>query len=61
MATEESEDQRIKNFEEYANGGLAILEEHFKAGSCNLDSLLNFIQAQTAEIQTKKPDLKISI
>ena len=61
MATEESEDQRIKGFEEYANGGLAILEEHFKAGNCNLDSLLNFIRAQTAEIQTKRPDLQISI
>jgi dnd system-associated protein 4 len=61
MATEESEDQRIKSFEEYANAGLAILEEHFKAGNCNLDSLLNFIQAQTTEIQTKKPDLQISI
>jgi dnd system-associated protein 4 len=61
MATEESEDIRIKGFEEYANGGLAILEEHFKTGNCNLDSLLNFIQAQTVEIQTKKPDLQISI
>jgi len=61
MASEDSEDLRIKVFEEYANGGLAILEEHFKAGNCNLDSLLNFIQAQTAEVQTKKPDLHISI
>lgn len=61
MASEEAEDQRIKVFEEYANGGLAILEDHFKAGNCNLDSLLNFIQSQTSEVQTKKPDLQISI
>lgn len=61
MATEESEDRRLKAFEEYANGGLAILDDNFKAGNCNLDSLLNFIQAQTVEIQTKKPDLQISI
>lgn len=61
MASEEAEDQRIKVFEEYANGGLAILEDHFRAGNCNLDSLLNFIQSQTAEVQTKKPDLQISI
>jgi dnd system-associated protein 4 len=61
MATEEAEDQRIKAFEEYANGGLAILDEHFKSGNSNLDALLNFIQAQTAEIQTKNPNLQISI
>ena len=61
MASEEAEDQRIKVFEEYANGGLAILEDYFKVGSCNLDGLLNFIQSQTAEVQTTKPDLQISI
>ncbi len=61
MASEDAEDKRVTSFEEYANGGLAILQEHFKAGNCNLDSLLNFIQAQTAEIYTKKPDLQISI
>lgn len=61
MATEEAEDQRIKAFEEYSNGGLAILDEHFKSGNSNLDSLLNFIQAQTAEVQTKNPNLQISI
>lgn len=61
MATEESETQRLTAFEEYANGGLAVLEEHFKAGNCNLDSLLNFIQAQTSAVTTKGPDLQISI
>ena len=61
MATEEAEDQRLKRFEEYANGGLAILDEHFKTANCNLDSLLNFIQSQTAESQVKKPDLQVSI
>lgn len=61
MASEQAEEDRIKNFEEYANGGLSILDEHFKAGNCNLDSLLNFIQSQTTEIQIKKPDLQITI
>jgi dnd system-associated protein 4 len=60
-ATEESEDERIKVFEEYANGGLAILKEEFDASNGNLDALLSFIQSQTESSAPKTPDLKIAI
>ncbi len=59
--TEESEDERIKVFEEYANGGLAILKEEFEASNYSLDALLTFIQSQTGSASTKTPDLQVSI
>jgi dnd system-associated protein 4 len=59
--TEEAEDERIKVFEEYANGGLAILKEEFEASNYSLDALLTFIQSQTGATGTKTPDLQVSI
>lgn len=59
QCTEEAEDERIKVFEEYANGGLAILAEHFATSSESLDSLLAFIQSQTQPGSI--PDLSITI
>ena len=61
LAAEESEGQRIAIFEEFANGGLAILNEHFQISGCNMDSMLNFIQNELAEVEQAKPDLQISI
>lgn len=58
-ATEEAEDERIKIFEEYANGGLAILKEQFETSAESLDSLLTFIQSQTETAAT--PDLAVTI
>jgi dnd system-associated protein 4 len=60
-ATEESEDQRINLFEEYANGGLAILKEEFDASTGNLDALLTFIQSQTESSETQIPNLQVAI
>lgn len=59
--TEEAEDERIKIFEEYANGGLAILKEEFEASNDSIDSLLYFIQSHTGGIPKSVPDLDISI
>ncbi len=59
QSTEEAENERIKIFEEYANGGLAILKEHFASSNESLDSLLTFIQSQTST--AKPPDLSITI
>lgn len=58
-AAEDAEDERIRIFEEYANGGLAILQEQLDASSGSLDALLTFIQAQTENAPT--PDLAITI
>lgn len=60
-ATEDAEDERIKIFEEYANGGLEILKETFAASNGNLDTLLTFIQSQTESSAAKIPDLQIAI
>lgn len=60
-ASEDSEDERIQIFEEYANGGLAILKEAFAASNGSLDDLLTFIQSQTESAAPKKADLQIAI
>lgn len=44
--SESSEEERLNVFQEYANGGLAILEEFFGTKSTDLNSLLTFIQSQ---------------
>jgi dnd system-associated protein 4 len=59
QSTEDAEDERIKIFEEYANGGLAILKDYFASSNESLDSLLTFIQSQTTT--AKPPDLSIKI
>lgn len=38
-----SADRRISIFQEYANGGLSILEDYFRNRSVDLDGILNFI------------------
>lgn len=60
-ASEDAEDDRIQIFEEYANGGLALLKESFEASNGNLDDLISFIQNQTAAVTPKTPDLQIAI
>lgn len=60
-STEDAEDERIKIFEEYANGGLQMLKETFETSNGNLDTLLTFIQSQTESSATKAPDLQIVI
>lgn len=60
-ASEEAEDHRITVFEEFANGGLAILKEEFTARNCNLDTLLLFIETQASATPSKPVNLKIAI
>jgi len=60
-ATEEAEDERISIFEEYANGGLALLKEQFAGKNLSLDALLNFVQAESTPAANQKPDLRITI
>ena len=60
-ATEESEDERIQIFEEYANGGLAILKQEFAASEGDLDALLTFIHSQTESTLSRTPDLQVEI
>lgn len=60
-ATEEAEDDRIRIFEEYANGGLAILKQEFETSEGNLDALLTFIHSQTESASSRTPDLQVVI
>ena len=58
--TPESEEQRISAFQEYANGGLAVLQEFFSSRPADLDGLLDFIDSQRASPRAP-PDLELSI
>ena len=58
--TEESDDQRLTIFEEYANGGLAVLREELEQRSYSLDALLQFISViEVAPTDVKLNDLEI--
>ena len=58
--TEDSDDQRLTIFEEYANGGLAILREELEQRSYSLDALLQFISSiESAPAAIKLDDLEI--
>lgn len=58
--TSDAEDNRISIFQEYANGGLDILQEFFKERPIDLDGLLAFIESQSQKA-TDKPDLDLTI
>lgn len=58
--TSDAEDNRIVIFQEYANGGLGILQEFFKERPIDLDGLLAFIDSQSQKA-TEKPDLELTI
>ena len=60
-ASEEAENARISLFEEYANGGLAILRDELKRGHNTLEALVSFVQARTSQAGPEKADLQISI
>jgi len=58
----EGDNKRITLFEEYANGGLAVLQEHFKANPLNTESLLTYIQVNTlAPGQSSKREIDLTI
>lgn len=60
-STEKSEDDRVQIFEEYANGGLAILKEEFESRSFNIEALITFMQSQIGIIQNKGLNLDLTI
>lgn len=55
-----AEDARIALFEEYANGGLAILESYFSDRVIDLDGILSFI-AEKSSKGTQDVDLDLAI
>jgi dnd system-associated protein 4 len=58
--TDESDDERITIFEEYANGGLAVLKEQLEQRSYSLDSFLQFISSvEISPTKVKIEDLEI--
>jgi len=58
-SAEDAENERIRIFEEYANGGLELLKEQFETSNGSLDTLMMFIQSQTESVST--PDLAVTI
>ncbi|WP_295879714.1 DNA phosphorothioation-associated protein 4 [uncultured Thiohalocapsa sp.] len=59
-ATSDAEEERIVAFQEYANGGLAVMQEHFSKQIVDLDSLISFIEMELSP-PTSKPDVDIAI
>ena len=60
-ASENSEDERITIFEEFANGGLAVLKEQFTSTNCSMDTLLTYIQTEVPSDTGGTPNLQITI
>lgn len=58
--TPENEETRLTAFQEYANGGLAVLQEFFSSRPANLDGLIDFIDIQRMA-PCVPPDLELSI
>lgn len=56
----EAEDDRVSVFQEYANGGLEILQDFFAGRPLDLDGLLAFIETQREEI-VGRLDLELTI
>lgn len=56
----EAEDVRISIFQEYANGGLSVLQEFFTGRPLDLDGLVAFIETQREE-SAGHPDLELTI
>ncbi len=55
-----ADDERVLLFQEYANGGLTILQDFFSDNNADLDSLLAFIDSQKGE-SAGEPDLDLMI
>jgi dnd system-associated protein 4 len=51
-STQAAEDSRIQVFEEYANGGLEMMQEYFATRRVDLDGLIAFIQSQNEQPTT---------
>jgi len=58
--TTSADDTRISLFQEYANGGLKILNDFFSDRNIDLDGIIAFIDSQRGEIASV-PDLDLMI
>lgn len=58
--SQDAEDERVSVFQEYANGGLALLQDFFAGRPIDLDGLLAFIETQREETAGKL-DLELTI
>lgn len=58
--TAAAEESRITAFQEYSNGGLAILSNFFSARPVDLDGLIAFIDSQRG-VRSGSPDLELAI
>lgn len=56
----DAEEQRITAFQEYANGGLALLEQFFRSRVVDLDGILAFVDSQMMK-KDLKPDIDFTI
>ena len=59
-STQSAEDFRISAFEEYSNGGLEMIRDHFKARQIDLNGLMEFIETNLAE-KVSAPALDLAI
>ena len=55
-----AEESRLTAFQEYANGGLAILASFFSTRPVDLDGMIAFIDSQR-RVQSTAPDLDLAI
>jgi dnd system-associated protein 4 len=60
-SSEDTEIARIQMFEEYANGGLALLKERCVNTDAGFDFVVGFVTEHLNEETATKPDLKILI
>lgn len=58
--SQDAEDERVAVFQEYANGGLKILQDFFAGRPIDLDGLLAFIETQR-EVSAGRLDLELTI
>jgi dnd system-associated protein 4 len=61
VSNEDNDNQKAAIFEEYANGGLAILEEKLETSSYSLDRMILFIAEELFESSTAADDIEIKI
>ena len=55
--TEENDNQKIELFEEYANGGLAIMQGKLDTSNYSLDSVVSFLAEEIHENSQSADDL----
>ncbi|MFT6862297.1 MAG: dnd system-associated protein 4 [Akkermansiaceae bacterium] len=61
QGTAEAEDERLTIFQEYANGGLSLIEEQFDGRLIDLDGLVDLINRSFSDGSAQEPDLDLSI